>query len=66
MYSTIENAIRKLSALDPVSRLDEKKWATFTDVGKVVRPTVSRPAPPVVLRASYDIRSPWRAATRTA
>ena len=66
MNNGIFETVRKLTAQDSLGDLDEKYWNTFTDVGKVIRPRVSRPAPAVVLRASYDVHSPWRAATRTA
>jgi len=64
--STTERIIRQLSALDTVGSLDEKRWPTFTDVGKVIRPTIRKKDPAPALRASYDVRSRWHTATRSA
>ena len=64
--NTAEKIVRRLTALDTVTSLDEKRWPTFTDIGKVIPPAIRKKDPPVVLRASYDVRSPWHMATRPA
>ena len=66
MDNGIFETVRKLTAQDSLRDLDEKYWNTFIDVGKVIRPRVSRPAPAVVLRASYDVHSRWHDAARSA
>ena len=63
MYTSIERAVRAMTAPDTVERLDAKRIAE-NDNRPAPRSWMNRPQ--VILRASYDLHSAWRAATATA
>lgn len=67
--NTTEKIIRQLSALDAIGDLAEKLAAIYNlpdAAHEFNRPAIARPAPPVILRASYDVRSAWHDVTRSA
>lgn len=63
MYTSIEKAVRTITAPETIERMDARRIAD-NDNRPVPRSWMNRSK--VVLRSSYDLHSAWRTATATA